>query len=193
MIKLFRFTRFAIPLIVFIILILFFWKGLGADPRQVPSALINQPLPEFSLPSLENASEKLNPSLFKGQVSILHVWATWCGTCKSEHPFWVDVVRNEKIPLYGLLYKDAQYSAQAWLKAHQNPYKKIIEDDAGRLAMDIGVYGTPETFLIDAAGVIRYKISGPVDHKIWAQEILPRIKMLQQSQESNTINLEQLK
>lgn len=181
MIRLFRLTRFAIPLLVFLILVLFFWKGLGADPRKIPSALINQPLPEFSLPSLENSSDKLNRSLFKGHISLLHVWATWCSTCKSEHPFWVDIAHHEKIPLYGLLYKDARYSAQDWLKGHQNPYKTIIEDDAGRLAMDLGVYGTPETFLIDAQGVIRYKISGPVDNRIWQQEIVPRIKLLEQA------------
>ena len=179
MITLFRMTRFAIPLLVFLILVLFFWKGLGADPRKIPSALINQPIPEFSLPSLENSSEKLHRSLFKGHISILHVWATWCSTCKSEHPFWVDIARNEKIPLFGLLYKDAQYSAQAWLKTHENPYKKIIEDDSGHLAMDLGVYGTPETFLIDADGMVRYKISGPVDERVWSQEIVPRIKLLE--------------
>ncbi len=183
MITLFRITRFAIPLIVFLILVLFFWKGLGTDPRQIPSALINQPLPEFSLPSLGNPSEKLNRSVFKGHISILHVWATWCSTCKTEHPFWVDTARNEKIPVYGLLYKDAQYSAQAWLKEHQNPYKKIIEDDSGRLAMDLGVYGTPETFLIDADGIVRYKISGPVNDRVWSQEIVPRIKLLRKNRD----------
>ena len=179
MIPLFRATRFAIPLIVFLLLILFFWKGLGSDPRQIPSALLNQPVPNFSLPALDNASITLNRSLLTGHISIVHVWATWCGTCKSEHPFWVDIAKSDKIALYGLLYKDARFSAQAWLKAHGNPYQKIINDESGRLAMDLGVYGTPETFLIDPQGVIRFKLSGPIDQRVWAQEFVPRIKILE--------------
>jgi cytochrome c biogenesis protein CcmG/thiol:disulfide interchange protein DsbE len=180
MMRLFRLTRFAIPFLVFLLLILFFWKGLGTDPRQVPSALINQPVPVFALPALQDPALNLNQQLFVGHISVLHVWATWCGTCKSEHPFWVDRAKNHQVALYGLIYKDARFSAQAWLKQHGNPYAQIINDESGRLAMDLGVSGTPETFLIDAKGVVRYKVSGPVDQRLWAQEFLPRIKMLEQ-------------
>lgn len=181
MIPLFRVTRFAIPFLVFVLLVLFFWKGLGTDPHRVPSALMNQPVPTFSLPALADASLKLDQSLFLGSISILHVWATWCGTCQSEHPFWVDISKTEHVALIGLLYKDAPLSAQAWLKAHQNPYQQIIQDESGRLAMDLGVYGTPETFLIDAQGIVRYKVTGPIDQQSWSQEWVPRIKMLRAS------------
>lgn len=180
MIRLYKLTRFAIPLIVFLVLVLFFWKGLGADPRQVPSALIDHPVPAFSLPSLENPASNLDQSLFRGQVSVLHVWASWCGTCKSEHPLWVDRAQEHAVVFYGLLYKDARFSSQAWLKQHTNPYRQIINDEAGRLAIDLGVSGVPETFLIDAKGIIRYKHAGPLDNRVWAQEFLPRIKRLEE-------------
>lgn len=178
MISLFRLTRFAIPFAVFVLLLIFFWKGLGADPRQVPSALINQPLPNFSLPSLGDPDQELDNKLFKGKVSVLHTWASWCSTCKSEHPFWVDVAKTQSVTIYGMLFKDARYSADAWLKTHQNPYKQILLDEQGKFAMDLGISGVPETFLIDSEGVVRYKLSGPIDKRIWAQEFLPRIHLL---------------
>lgn len=178
MIPLFRFTRFAIPFLVFVLLVLFFWKGLGTDPRLVPSALINQPMPSFSLPTLDNPQQKLDRGLFVGQVSVLHAWASWCSTCQSEHPFWVDIAKTHSVKLYGLLYKDARFSAQAWLKNHQNPYQQIIDDESGRLGMDLGMSGVPETFLIDSEGVVRYKLSGPIDKRIWSQEFVPRIQLL---------------
>ena len=162
------------------LLVLFFWKGLGTDPRHLPSALINQPIPVFSLPSLEHPEQKLDRKLFIGHVSVLHAWASWCSTCKSEHPFWVDIAKNQQVKLYGLLYKDARFSAQDWLKSHQNPYQQIIDDESGRLGMDLGVSGVPETFLIDSEGVVRYKLSGPIDKRIWTQVIEPQIKLLQQ-------------
>jgi len=178
MIRLFRLTRFAIPFLVFVLLLLFFWKGLGVDPRQVPSALINQPMPNFALPSLEKPEQKLDRRLFLGELSVLHVWASWCGTCQSEHPFWVDIAKESGVKLYALLYKDAQLSALAWLKQHQNPYAQIINDESGRLSMDLGIFGVPETFLIDSEGVVRYKLSGPIDKRRWTQEFVPRIQLL---------------
>ena len=181
MYKLFRMMRFIIPLVVFLLLAVFFWVGLGKDPRVVPSAMLNQPMPEFSLPALKDSQLTLNRELFMGHVSVLHVWASWCHTCQSEHPFWVDVAKDTKVGVYGLLFKDARFSAKHWLDAHGNPYHFCIFDEDGNLAMDLGVYQTPATFIVDKRGVIRYKHVGAINEKVWDQEFMPRISHLQRS------------
>ncbi|MDQ2994219.1 MAG: DsbE family thiol:disulfide interchange protein [Pseudomonadota bacterium] len=180
MFKLFRAMRFFIPFLVFVLLVIFFWVGLGKDPTQIPSELINKPMPSFSLPSLQDRELTLSRELFMGHISVLHVWASWCHSCQREHPLWVDIAKdNPKIGFYGLAYKDAHLSASDWLQQHGNPYQFCIDDEAGALAMDLGVSATPETFLVDANGIIRFKFTGAMSKGVWQREFVPRIASLE--------------
>ncbi len=181
MFKLFRVMRYFIPLLVFVLLVVFFWVGLGKDPTQVPSELIDKPMPAFNLPSLQERHLNLNRELFMGHVSVLHVWASWCHTCQREHPLWVDIAKEKpKFALYALVYKDGYISTNAWLQQHGNPYQFSIDDEYGSLAMDLGVSATPETFIIDQQGLIRFKYTGPMSKRIWQHEFLPRIATLEE-------------
>lgn len=167
------------PLIIFIIMVLFFWRGLGLDPHAVPSALINTPTPGFNLNRLEQPGVKLNNKIFKGQVSLLNVWATWCVSCADEHPVLIDIAHSKVVPIYGLDYKDNRQDALSWLKRYGNPYRAIGFDHNGSVAINWGVYGTPETFIIDKEGKIRYKQIGPITTEVWQQKLLPIVKQLQ--------------
>lgn len=171
-------TRVLIPLIIFLILILFLWRGLQLDPRQLNSALLNKPVPTFSIATLENPQQQMTSKVFLGHVSLLHVWATWCITCQAEHPELMDLSRTTDIPIYGLNYKDDRATAIKWLKEHGNPYRMIGFDGEGKVAIDLGVYGTPETYVIDSKGVIRYKLIGTLTPQVWQQKILPLIDKL---------------
>lgn len=171
--------RSLIPLALFIILAIFLGIGLTLDPKHVPSPLIDKPAPAFELPRLYNANAKISTDDFKGQVSIFNVWASWCGACRAEHPFLMQLAHDKVVDIYGLNYKDDREDAKRWLIQYGgNPYKSIAFDEAGRAGMDWGVYGVPETFLIDKKGMIRYKHVGPLDPGIWAKEIFPLIQKL---------------
>lgn len=170
------------PLIVFLILAAFLWKSLSTNPQELPSALINKPAPVFKLSALNISNHTLTEKIFKGQVSLLNVWASWCLSCQKEHAFWLSLqpfVARHKLLLVGLNIHDDRKTAAAWIKVHGDPYHAIIFDQDGHLGMDYGIYGTPETFVIDDRGIIRYRYSGPIDQKIWTQKILPLIQKLQ--------------
>lgn len=169
--------RFAIPLFFLIGLILLFWFKLGDDPRRLPSPLLNQPAPAFSSYTLEGAS--IDQTALQGHITVLNVWSTWCLACHQAQPFLMDLAQDKSLQILGLDYKDATPSARAWLAQYGNPYAQCIADQNGELALQFGVYGTPEQFLIDQEGVIRYKHIGPLSKTVWASEFAPRVKELQ--------------
>lgn len=180
MFKLMRAMRYFIPLLVFLLLVGFFWVGLGKDPTQIPSVLIDKPMPAFKLPSVHERNLFLDRELFMGHITVLHVWASWCHTCQREHPLWVDIAKDKpKFALYSVVFKDGYISTAAWLQQHGNPYQFSIDDESGSLALDLGVSSTPETFLIDQQGVIRFTYRGPMSKSVWQREFLPRIKTLE--------------
>ncbi len=174
-----RMIRLALPLIFLIFLLFFLWRGIYKDPHHLPSALIGQTVPHFMAPSLRSDRVTLDESLFRGHISVLHVFATWCRVCRSDHPIWVDLAKASRIPIYGLDYKDSAQKARAFLKDYGNPYRRVISDPRGRVAINWGVYGTPETFLIDAKGVVRYKYIGALTRDVWKENFLPRIYQLE--------------
>ena len=171
-------SRFAIPLAVFVVLVAFLAIGLGHDPRTVPSPLINQPAPDFRLAQLHEPTKSFTPKEMRGQVWLLNVWASWCVACRDEHPLLVELSRSKTVPLYGLNYKDPREDALALLTESGNPYLLSATDTDGRVGIDYGVYGVPETYLIDKEGVIRYKQVGPITPEILQKEILPMFKEL---------------
>lgn len=173
--------RFLIPLGVFVVLLGFLFVGLRLDPREVPSPLINKPAPAFELPRLHEPDTKLSQKDLLGKVWLLNVWASWCVSCRQEHPLLVEFSRRNVVPIYGLNYKDTPNDALAWLKQFGNPYTSSIQDRDGRVGIDFGVYGVPETFVIDKKGVIRYKQIGPITTEALNTKILPLLKELEQS------------
>jgi len=172
-----RFKLF-IPLIIFVILAVFFWKGLSLDPSAMPSALIDDPVPNFELPTVKDESTLVTQDVFKGQVSLLNVWATWCISCRVEHPY-LNKLSGEGVPIYGVNYKDDTLAAQKWLQEFHDPYQLSVVDADGRLGIDLGVFGAPETYLIDQRGVIRYKHVGVVDERVWSKILKPLYDGLQ--------------
>ncbi len=171
-------TKYIIPLVIFIVLVVFLAIGLGRDPREVPSPLINKAAPAFELPELANPTSKFSAQEMRGQVWLLNVWASWCIACREEHPMLLELARQRAIPIYGLNYKDQRNDALAWLRELGDPYLLSVSDLDGRVGIDYGVYGAPETFLIDREGVIRFKHIGPITPAVWEREFLPRIGQL---------------
>jgi len=165
-----------VPLILFVVLALFLFRGLELDPKELPSALIDRPLPEFRLPSL-GQDRMLSRADVTGQVGLLNVWATWCVSCRVEHPY-LQLLADSGVPIYGLNYKDDDADALRWLDELGNPYLANIADHEGALGVDLGVYGAPETYLIDAAGVIRYRHVGVVDERVWQTILQPLFREL---------------
>jgi cytochrome c biogenesis protein CcmG/thiol:disulfide interchange protein DsbE len=170
--------RYLIPVAIFLILFLFFWRGLHLDPRQLPSTLINKPTPNFSLPELSNPQKTFSKQDLLGHVSLVHVWATWCETCQEEQPFLMDLARTQHIPIYAIDYKDDLNTAKKWLQERGNPYQLVGFDVDGKTGINFGVYGTPETFIIDKNGIIRYKVIGALTPDIWQNTVVPIIKKL---------------
>ncbi|KTC67955.1 cytochrome C biogenesis protein [Legionella birminghamensis] len=168
----------SIPLILFIALAGFLWKGLSLDPQKLPSARIGQALSAFNLPDLQQDERSFSPELFRGQIAILNVWASWCEACTIEQVFLMDLAA-QGVKIYGLNYKDNPKDARNWLHEWGNPYTAIGEDLNGKVAMELGVYGTPETFLIDQQGIIRFRHVGILDQQSWATEFLPRMEKLE--------------
>lgn len=171
--------RFLIPLAVFVVLVAFLWVGLSLKPREVPSPLIDKPAPAFALTRLDNPQQSITTEDLRGQVWLLNVWASWCVACMQEHPILIEFSKSGALPIYGLNYKDSPDAAKAWLGKHGNPYTLSIVDADGRVGIDYGVYGVPETFLIDKEGVIRFKQIGPVTPEVLREEILPLARRLQ--------------
>ena len=171
--------RHFLPLIVVLAVGGLFWVGLGLQPALVPSPLVGQTVPEFELPLLEDAERTFTHVDLQGRVSLVHVWATWCVTCRAEHPTLLAFARTERVPVVGLVYKDDRTLALRWLATAGNPYSLNLFDEAGAVAIDWGVYGTPETFVVDRDGVIRYKHVGPLTDALIARELLPLIDALE--------------
>jgi cytochrome c biogenesis protein CcmG/thiol:disulfide interchange protein DsbE len=191
--------KFLIPLALFLGLVVFLAVGLKRDPREIPSPLINKPAPSFSLPTLEG-DKPFSPEDLRGKVWMFNVWATWCVACREEHPVLVAFARQNAVPIVGLSYKeiqaqdeqDGKLSADAklklarerskvWLQRHGNPYALSVMDLDGRVGIDYGVYGVPETYVIDRQGVIRYKRVGVVTPALLSEKILPLIRELEKS------------
>ena len=170
--------RYLIPLIVFVVLVGFLAVGLNLKPREVPSPLIDKPAPAFNLARLDAPEQKLGLEDLKGKVWLLNVWASWCVACRQEHPLLVDLARQNVVPIYGLNYKDKREEAIAWLGRYGNPYITSLSDTEGLVGIDYGVYGVPETFVIDKAGTIRLKHIGPVTPEALRDTILPLVRKL---------------
>ncbi|MGE5097106.1 MAG: DsbE family thiol:disulfide interchange protein [Betaproteobacteria bacterium] len=167
-----------LPLAAFTILAAFLGMGLTLNPRELPSPLIGKPAPDFSLPRLHAAQELIAPAQLRGRVWVLNVWASWCSSCRAEHEQLMALARREALPIYGLDYKDERDAGIAWLARHGNPYVASAFDAEGRAGIDWGVYGVPETFLVDAQGVIRYKHIGPLTPAVIEGQILPLAREL---------------
>jgi cytochrome c biogenesis protein CcmG, thiol:disulfide interchange protein DsbE len=170
--------RFAVPLGIFFALIVLLAVGLKLDPREVPSPLIDKPAPMFELPELRAPERTFSPKDLTGKVWMLNVWASWCTACREEHPVLLDFAKTGVVPVYGLNYKDQRPDGLAWLQRFGDPYKVSAFDEQGKVGIDYGVYGVPETYIIDKHGVIRYKRIGPVTPELIQQKILPLIKEL---------------
>ncbi|MGD2074666.1 MAG: DsbE family thiol:disulfide interchange protein [Gammaproteobacteria bacterium] len=171
------FVRYLTPLVLFLALAALLYKGLALNPREVPSPLVGKTAPEFALPELKNASRQVSHTDFQGKVSLLNVWATWCVSCRAEHPLLMELAQRG-VPIYGLDYKDSREDAQRWLTRFGDPYVANAFDADGRVGIDWGVYGTPETFVIDRRGMIRHKHIGPLTEDAIQHEILPLIEEL---------------
>ena len=172
--------RFLLPLAVFLLLVGFLAAGLKLDPREVPSPLVGKPAPAFELPVLQEPAQsrapgarRFAPADMRGKVWLLNVWASWCVSCREEHPVLVGLSKKGLLPILGLNYKDKDEDARRWLEQFGNPYQVSAVDADGRIGIDYGVYGVPETYLIDANGVIRYKQIGPLTAEILEQKVLP--------------------
>ena len=170
--------RFLAPFVIFVALIVFFAIGLNRDPHEIPSPLINQPAPAFSLQQLQAPAKQFSPADMRGQVWLLNVWASWCVSCRDEHPILVDLAKRNFLPIVGLNYKDKSADALQWLMRFGNPYVLSVTDFDGRVGIDYGVYGVPETYVIDKQGVIRMKHIGPVTPQVLQDKILPRVQEL---------------
>ncbi len=171
--------RFLWPLGIFILLVGFLAVGLTLKPREVPSPLVGKPAPAFDLPVLHQPDKRFVPGEMRGKVWLLNVWASWCVSCREEHPVLVELAKRGVMPILGLNYKDKGDEATAWLKRFGDPYQLSVVDADGRIGIDYGVYGVPETYLIDAEGVIRFKQIGPLTMAIVEQKVLPLAKALQ--------------
>lgn len=170
--------RYTLPLAVFLLILVFLAIGLTLNPSEVPSPLIGKPAPAFKLPRLHSPDEMLSLDDLKGQVTLINVWASWCESCRVEHPLLLKVAASGAVPVYGLNYKDERNNAINWLRKLGNPYRAIAVDREGRTAIDFGVYGAPETYLLDQNGIIIFKKIGPVTPKDWQNDMLPLIQQL---------------
>jgi cytochrome c biogenesis protein CcmG/thiol:disulfide interchange protein DsbE len=170
--------RFALPLVVFVLMVGLLGYGLRLDPKKVPSPLIDKPAPAFTLAMLEAPTKQLSTADMAGQVWVLNVWASWCVSCRAEHEVITALARRNLVSVIGLNYKDESDDAIRWLEQLGNPYTVSVIDRDGRVGIDWGVYGVPETFIIGADGMIKYKHIGPVTRESLEQKILPMLKEL---------------
>jgi cytochrome c biogenesis protein CcmG/thiol:disulfide interchange protein DsbE len=170
--------KYFVPLAIFIALGLLLAYGLNLDPRRIPSPLIGKPLPAFSLPTVADPAHKTGRDDLRGRVYLLNVWASWCVACRQEHAYLNELTSRKAVTVIGLNYKDRREDALQWLGNLGNPYEMSLSDSDGRLGIDLGVYGVPETFVIDKQGVIRYKQIGPLTPEAWETKIAPLIKEL---------------
>ena len=172
--------RFVIPLILFAVLVVFLAMGLKRDPHEVPSPLIDKPAPAFQWAQLKEPNKTFSAAEMKGKVWLLNVWASWCFSCREEHPYLLQYAKSGAVPIYGLNSKDKREDALGWLAELGDPYVLSVSDLDGRVGIDYGVYGAPETYLIDREGVIRLKYIGPITPDVWQGKFLPLVKRLNQ-------------
>jgi cytochrome c biogenesis protein CcmG, thiol:disulfide interchange protein DsbE len=170
--------RFLLPLGIFALLVIVLGIGLTLDPKLVPSPLIGKAAPDFALSELDDEQRVVSKSDLLGKPLLLNVWASWCIECRNEHPLLVDLAAQNIVAVVGLNYKDERQVARDWLKQRGNPYVLTLFDPDGKLGLDLGVYGVPESFLIDGAGIIRYKHIGPLNNEVVTRDLLPMIKQL---------------
>jgi cytochrome c biogenesis protein CcmG, thiol:disulfide interchange protein DsbE len=171
--------RALLPLIIFLVVVGFLFKGLFLNPREVPSPLVGKLAPQFSLARLDAADKTFSPEEMLGKVWLLNAWASWCAACKDEHPLLVELSKADFVPIIGLDYKDNNQDAQQWLDQAGNPYAINAVDADGRVGIDYGVYGVPETYVIDKKGAIAYKQIGPISMEALRDKIIPLVKQLQ--------------
>jgi cytochrome c biogenesis protein CcmG/thiol:disulfide interchange protein DsbE len=174
-------ARYLVPLGIFLVLVAFLYRGLSLDPKLVPSPLVGKPMPAFTLTRLDDPNATISDTDIKGKVSILNIWATWCVSCRAEHETLLELAKTGKVDIYGLNYKDERAAAQQWLRQLGDPYVANAFDDTGRVGIDWGVYGAPETFIIDSQGIIRHKHVGPLTPDVVNEQILPLVAELQAS------------
>lgn len=175
-------TRALIPLVVFAALAALLFWGLGQDPREIPSPLLDKPAPTFSLETLQNASTTLDRTVLLGKVSLVNIWASWCPSCREEHGELMRIAREDGVQMIGLNWKDTRPEALRTLEELGNPYSVILYDPDNKAGIDWGVYGAPETFIVDRQGIIRHKRTGPITPQVWEQELLPIIQQLKAKQ-----------
>ncbi len=168
-----------LPLALFAALALLLGAGLGLNPREVPSPFIGKPAPAFRLPALGDDASVLTPADYKGRVWVLNVWASWCGPCRDEHAMLVQAAKEQPLLLVGLNYKDDPRNADEWLRRLGNPYAATARDADGRASIDWGVYGVPETFVIDRDGIVRLKHVGPLTREVWQRRVQPLLRALE--------------
>jgi len=172
-------NRFVLPLAIFAALVALLGVGLRLNPREVPSPLVGKAAPHFELPQLGEPGKTFSERDMLGKVWLLNVWASWCVSCREEHPVLLDLAKTGTVPILGLNYKDERKDALSWLQNMGNPYRLSAFDFQGRVGIDYGVYGVPETYLIDKRGVIRYKRIGPVTREVLKEQILPLVQELE--------------
>ena len=170
--------KFLIPIGIFAILGYLLYYGLRLDPRKIPSPLVNKPLPAFSLPTLDNPDKILTNADLRGHVVMVNVWASWCVACKEEHPVLLELAGRKQVAIIGLNYKDTRVDALGILRGQGNPYDTVLIDASGRTGIDWGVYGVPESFIVDKQGIIRYKQIGPITPEVWDKTLWPLIRSL---------------
>jgi cytochrome c biogenesis protein CcmG, thiol:disulfide interchange protein DsbE len=170
--------KYLIPLAIFLVLVVFLAIGLTRNPQELPSALIDKPAPTFRLPQLKQPDKTFSAEDMRGKVWMLNVWASWCVACRDEHPYLFEYQKSGAVPIYGLNYKDRPEDALGWLGELGDPYLLSAVDLDGRVAIDYGVYGAPESYIIDKNGTIRLKHVGPVMPEVWDKKILPLVQEL---------------
>jgi cytochrome c biogenesis protein CcmG/thiol:disulfide interchange protein DsbE len=170
---------YILPIFIFLVLVVFLAIGLKLDPREVPSPLVGKPAPDFTLPVLDEPAAQFSPDDYLGKVWLLNVWASWCSGCRVEHDLLLQLAGTGLVPIVGMDYKDTDVDARRWLKGLGNPYEIVVTDVDGKAGIDWGVYGVPETFVIDKKGIIRHKHIGPVTEAAINETILPLVQNLE--------------
>ncbi|HNP36505.1 MAG TPA: DsbE family thiol:disulfide interchange protein [Woeseiaceae bacterium] len=169
-------ARYVVLIVAFVGLVLVLSMGLRKDPSELPSPFLNKAAPAFDLPTLENPDQNISLADIKGKIALVNVWATWCVGCREEHAYLMQLAKSGQVPIYGINWRDSRADAARWLEQYGDPYVASGFDEDGRVGIDWGVYGAPETFLLDAHGTVLYKHLGPLSPAAWERDFLPKIK-----------------